>query len=116
MKVRRGFVSNSSSSSFLIYGVCLKADEAERLLRENTDDVVFLDELDEYGVYEMTGSLVYASDGNTDGYYLYAGESWSCVKDDETGAQFKERVEKKLAELFGKGLSFGTHSAAWYNG
>jgi len=49
-----------------------------------------------------------------DGDYIYIGSSWANVGDDETGRQFKDRVEKELIEkLPGIKLEFETHEEAW---
>jgi len=72
MKIRNGFVSNSSSSSFLIYGCQVSKEVADKA--EGMKDVKF--------------DVVY---GEYDSYYL--GLSWHKVKDDQTGKEFKESVE-----------------------
>ena len=45
MKIRQGFVSNSSSSSFICFGVRLTAADKKRIEDEDTDfDSFFVDE------------------------------------------------------------------------
>ena len=48
--------------------------------------------------------------------YVYYGDDWSSIGDNETGAQFKTRIKKDAEALFGPGLSFCTHEEAWRNG
>ena len=86
MKIRNGFVSNSSSSSFCIYGTCLtekdldiSLDEAER-------------KADEEGLYYVWGF----------NETLYLGRDPSSIGDNETGLDFKKDVENRLKNLFGK--------------
>ena len=99
MKIRTGFVSNSSSSSFLIYGIYLSSAEVEKLgglskLLKGTD-------LDFHNPPECD---------------YFVGVSWDAVKDDETGAQFKERVARQISEKFGSEQSCDTYSESWYDG
>lgn len=98
MKVRSGFVSNSSSSSFLIYGA--KFEKAPERVKQ-----------------EDVGSLgIEHGDPDWDDT-KYVGLSWSAIKDDETGAQFKSRIENELKKLFpDEKLDIGTWEDAWYNG
>ena len=114
MKLRNGFVSNSSTSSFLIYGVCFESSD-------DLYDALKLDEEPEGGVwdiiYELEDELGLAVELPYEGDYgVYIGESWSSVKDDETGAEFKARIEKKLKEKFGDDIKFGTYAEAWRDG
>ncbi len=97
MKIRTGFVSNSSASSFFIYGISLSRHAVEELgaqhkiEEECTGDILdrLLEETD----------LTYNS--VPDGDY-YIGLSLERIKDDETGLQFKERVAKGIEKVLGK--------------
>ena len=111
MKVRNGFVSNSSSSSFLIYGAEL-SDYREELfkkfgLTEDSDSYELADKIE-----ETTG----LSADTVMGEYLYVGISWGRIKDDETGLQFKQNVRNIFKEKLGLEIELGTCSEAWYNG
>jgi hypothetical protein len=126
MKIRSGFVSNSSSSSFLIYGANVSDvgdDTMKEALKKLTgkDTVkgyredIKIDDLD--GSYEIGEYLADALGldfhGNSDyGYYL--GSSWDSIGDDETGKQFKTRIETALKTALGDDVSVATHEEAWY--
>jgi hypothetical protein len=101
MKIRSGFVSNSSSSSFLIFGVNLSNEEAAKLSRVDHE---------------------YYS-GNDDCCVHCFGISWDDVGDDETGRQFKQRVMEEVNAALRKfgfkerdAIEFETQSHAWYDG
>jgi len=110
MKVRTGFVSNSSSSSFLIWGISKSSSELRSLLTIEEDDEVY-EKLED--CLSKTG-LDYYHPEYDDTYYI--GVSWSSVKDDETGAQFKARVQQLIAQLLGADLPCSTHEEAWRDG
>lgn len=97
MKTRNGFVSNSSSSSFCIYGASVSADK-----------------VDEEKIEQM-GLEVHHGDSNCYEGSVYVGRSWSGIKDDETGAQFKKNVEGLLKELL-EINKCSTIEESWYNG
>jgi len=99
VKVRIGFVSNSSSESFLLYGIQVeKADITEEIEQKirNADLIIeYAPDLDEQ---------------------RYVGRSWDAILDDETGREFRETIRRNLIEIFGTDVVCNTHSQAWYNG
>ena len=101
MKVRNGFVSNSSSSSFIIYGVCKEKSELTEIIEslpQDEQDAIN----DGEAVSEFWNPV--GLDVVEDYEYgeLYIGRSWDSIDDDETGAQFKESVNAKLSQIFSK--------------
>lgn len=118
MKIRNGFVSNSSSSSFCIYGTTLDYDETITLLKnrfrsnlllkftEELNDETFDSDLnnliDEAGLAEIVDNI------NLPLYYtyhfsemmLYLGKELSSMDDDETFGQFKEKIKQELKEKY----------------
>lgn len=105
MKIRNGFVSNSSSSSFLMYGLYIDNDEL------NCSSEQFYNKLEEM----VSGTCL---DHESSDYYegAYIGTSWSHVKDDETGHEFKERVLAGFSKFPLKDIKLGTCEDAWRDG
>lgn len=103
MKVRTGFVSNSSSSSFAIWGASFGTDELLEVIKnqltteeyemikeqgESLKNVWSVDNLEMYEDYERQR--------------IYIGRSWSDIDDDETGKQFKDCVQEKIEKAIGE--------------
>lgn len=99
MKIRVGFVSNSSSESFLIYGVAVdkKAITAEIEKMINETDL----------------QIEYEPDND---YTKYVGKSWDSIGDFQTGMQFRTDIIEKCQKIFGENIVCETHARAWYNG
>jgi hypothetical protein len=121
MKIRTGFVSNSSSSSFLIYGIYGDSEEllkdSPRIEDEDEDE----DGNNWDGLYDKLDALL--NDTGLECHFVtyddgsvYVGASWDTVGDNETGLQFKSRVEAKIKELFGDKLKCSTFEEAWRDG
>ena len=121
MKFRRGFVSNSSSSSFLIFGTIVDSGTISARARELMDakeiEVPRYDDWEDndYEAAELlsTGGLDVNSVFDT----IYIGLSWDRVGDDETGKEFKARACRLINALLpGKRHRFHTHKEAWRDG
>lgn len=126
MKIRHGFVSNSSTSSFCIYGTCISDSELEEILRPEYKAMIALAENEpdedepEYDWGTILDDLFSEEEGDWT-YYdiggdgeIYIGRSVTDIKDDETGRQFKDKVEAVIKKYFDtKGVTFGYHEEAY---
>jgi hypothetical protein len=111
MRIRDGFCSNSSSSSFLIYGLFLEEAELADLLGLTEDEESYND------IYEKLEELNidYHYPDGYDGYYV--GESLENCRDDQTMGDFKKQVRDDLNSKFKKKVpdeNFGIHEEAYY--
>lgn len=110
MKTRQGFVSNSSSSSFCIFGAYIDPKHFESLGKPEDSEP--------YEWAESFGTdlleIHFGGDDYDDSFYI--GRSWDRIGDDETGAQFKKSVRDNVAEALGKPFDCGPCEESWYNG
>jgi len=100
MKIRNGFVSNSSSSSFCLYGVCIDHGE----LVTAYDDVPRDEEEKPTDcTYEMCESiasaygLTYTHDGESQCYYF--GKGYSSAPDDMTFGEFRKLTKEAVSKF-----------------
>lgn len=113
MKIRNGFVSNSSTSSFLLYGTCIEDESIiEKAFKRKYPHEKFS------GTYDAIEKL--CEEFGLEYYcpwdYWYIGKSWSRVEDTETGSLFKERVRTLLESIFvDEDLHICTHEEAWHD-
>jgi len=116
MKIRNGFVSNSSSSSFCIYGSNFDFNDfiTECKLIDDKAKEKYLQEGEYWEITEKvekeTGLEVHVHDESES---VWIGKSWSNIGDDETGKEFKDNIENIIKENLGT-KNFGTYEESWY--
>ncbi len=112
MKIRKGFVSNSSTTSFCIYGARVAAEDMKQFITgENLEGLDFAEEYwaqEDIDWYEVEKEIFKKIGEGFSFYYegecledFFIGRKLKTIKDDETGRQFKDSVEKKIKELLG---------------
>ena len=109
MKIRSGFVSNSSASSFLLYGVDNPDISAMAEYLNSIEPDTYSEE-DEGDIIETFCKKFGLEYYNVDGEWTI-GKSWSDVGDNQTGAEFKKTVQDALDLIGEEGQ---TCEAAWY--
>ena len=112
MKIRQGFISNSSTTSFCIYGVHFSRGELfkvmnaidvkAKLMLANMNKSNDMEEMDDNDLFQVIDEAYDFK--NVDCYSpedggVYVGRSWSSIKDDETGKQFKDSVKNELKQV-----------------
>lgn len=90
MKIRRSFVANSSTTSFTIYGAEINGKIFPDLDDEQIEDLVG-------NIASKTVEIHYGQE-----HERYIGISYIKIKDDETGKEFKNRVEEAAKKVIGK--------------
>ena len=101
MLIRHGFVSNSSTTSFCVYGIVKDAKVSEKI----------------EGVVGDAGLELFW--GNPNDYHtkVYIGRSLCDIQGDETMNEFKLRITSAVETLFpGEGHTCGNYEEGYYDG
>jgi len=101
--IRNDFVSNSSSTSFMIVGYCSNYDEIVENLESRG-----IDRGDEEHVYSLCDLLIekthaelkHEEELTDDPYNCWFGLNYCDMKDNETRKEFQERILKEVKKIF----------------
>lgn len=136
MKKRAGFVSNSSSCSFQIYGVGTEASSVwKNLLPETRTDVELawleahpdetlprpedmesMDLIEDF-MWPYLRKVGISYNFGQDSDYVYFGlDPWDGLGENETKSQFSAKIEDIISRMFGPNWHCGFHSEEWYDG
>jgi len=100
MKKRFGFVSNSSSTSFCLFCAYITdQDEINKIFDRDIPKKL---------------QVEYPIEGEEEG--IYVGLYPEDIKDDETGLEFKTRVQKSISDILGREVKCDWVTDGGYNG
>ena len=118
MKQRLGFVSNSSSSSFCIYGaVVSEKNVKDTVKRDGYGDLCFSNS------DGVSPGLLAEYPGGENDYIDYSndkihriGVSITSMRDDQTFGDFKKMVEHEIAAFINGDFKCSVIEKGWYDG
>jgi hypothetical protein len=122
MKIKSDFVTNSSSSSFVVIGTTIDSGDIDQPFLQKARIAMKKNQLDEDDVIEEFREIIETMIEGTDlstacmDYYddeVMIGICYTNMNDDETLGEFKERVKREIQESLGLVVNVGHIEEAW---
>jgi len=121
MKIKTDFVTNSSTTSFVVIGINVDVtnipEDYIKTIAERRN--ITVEELKE-SAYDLVASLIHGSDLSYAQPEYYAspmvGITYSSMQDDETLRDFKSRVRLQIVETLGITSTPHHIQEAWHDG